>query len=374
MVERYYYDAYGKSHIADPTTWSEIQWSDSCENTVGYAGYGLDAETGLLCTQLREYHCTLGTFIEVDPGRYVDGMNVYQYCRSNPAALTDPTGLCGGTAYDPYAWTDEDFEAWKAEEDGGGQWTDSQLASYNNYIATTQDFFGNGNGLPPEIPNVDALVPYHHVPDCPWILEAPENDTGAGSLLGPLLAQVWLPYRILNEAEVFSNHLQEAKDLLNCSYAEAAPRAAFMYGVDRVQQILPGLPLVKAELENQTRYDTGSFFTGPSLTETTEAEKWLLRGMGAVELGLAFLGAKFAAPEVSRIGVPGEIAVPIEQAPGWRTTVLPEGDQLFGPRRELVGPTGLGPLEPADPSWITPPPSSRINPLPPPDYYKYKPN
>ncbi len=35
---------------------------------------------------------TLGRFLERDPMEYKDGPNLYQYCRSNPASLTDPMG------------------------------------------------------------------------------------------------------------------------------------------------------------------------------------------------------------------------------------------------------------------------------------------
>jgi len=44
-----------------------------------------------------------------EPLGYVDGMNLYQYVRSNPADLTDPSGLCSGTAPDA---NETDWEAW----------------------------------------------------------------------------------------------------------------------------------------------------------------------------------------------------------------------------------------------------------------------
>jgi len=39
------------------------------------------------------YHPTLGRFLQRDPKGHVDGMNLYEYCRSHPTAATDPTGL-----------------------------------------------------------------------------------------------------------------------------------------------------------------------------------------------------------------------------------------------------------------------------------------
>ena len=47
----------------------------------------------LSATRYRNYHPTLGRWIERDPEGYVDGMSLYQYCLSNPANGTDPMGL-----------------------------------------------------------------------------------------------------------------------------------------------------------------------------------------------------------------------------------------------------------------------------------------
>jgi len=60
----------------------------------------------LSAARYRNYHPTLGRWIERDPEGYVDGMSLYQYCRSNPVGMTDPTGLYSDD--DKYA---ED-EAW----------------------------------------------------------------------------------------------------------------------------------------------------------------------------------------------------------------------------------------------------------------------
>jgi len=40
------------------------------------------------------YHPRLGRFLQRDPAEYVDGLNLYNYTRSNPVVLTDPTGGC----------------------------------------------------------------------------------------------------------------------------------------------------------------------------------------------------------------------------------------------------------------------------------------
>jgi len=101
VVERYMYDAYGKVTILDGTSGGQTDWATDADqicdvaNDVLFAGYRFDSETGLYATDRRIYHATLGRWLGRDSG-YVDGMNLYQYCRSNPAGLTDPRGLCPG--------------------------------------------------------------------------------------------------------------------------------------------------------------------------------------------------------------------------------------------------------------------------------------
>ena len=108
----------------------------------------------LSAARYRNYHPTLGRWIERDPEGYVDGMSLYQYCRSNPAGMTDPTGLEG----DENAWAD--FEAWMAEEDygsSGSQGTPAaasgpvNLPGFNDKISLTIDpnmRGGNSPGAP----------------------------------------------------------------------------------------------------------------------------------------------------------------------------------------------------------------------------------
>jgi len=92
VAERYYYDAYGKAHLCNPS-WTEIGWANSYENEVLYAGYRYDWETGLYNVRNREYHPTLGRWTSEDPIDYVGGPNLYSYCNDNPAVTTDPSGL-----------------------------------------------------------------------------------------------------------------------------------------------------------------------------------------------------------------------------------------------------------------------------------------
>jgi RHS repeat-associated protein len=59
-----------------------------------YSGYRLDPESGLYQVRYRQYHPTLGRWVQRDPLGYDDGMNLYEYVKSGPFAYTDPYGLC----------------------------------------------------------------------------------------------------------------------------------------------------------------------------------------------------------------------------------------------------------------------------------------
>ncbi|MBE3096066.1 MAG: DUF4347 domain-containing protein [Planctomycetes bacterium] len=64
------------------------------------------------------------------PLGYVEGMNLYEYVGSNPANLTDPTGLCGGTAPDE---EDARYQEYLAEQ--GAYTEDQEMQRYQEYLA-----------------------------------------------------------------------------------------------------------------------------------------------------------------------------------------------------------------------------------------------
>lgn len=100
--EFYNYDVYGKLSIANPE-------QSKSGNTILFAGYRFDAETGLYYTRYRTYDPEAGRWLQFDPlgsnptgGNenpfnnrkiYSDGMNLYEYVRSDPILSIDPLGL-----------------------------------------------------------------------------------------------------------------------------------------------------------------------------------------------------------------------------------------------------------------------------------------
>lgn len=82
IVERYSYDVFGESNI---------------ESTIGnpymFTGRRFDAETGLYYYRARYYSPRIGRFLQADPIRYADGLNLYTYVSNNPINFVDPLGL-----------------------------------------------------------------------------------------------------------------------------------------------------------------------------------------------------------------------------------------------------------------------------------------
>jgi len=97
-VERYAYDAYGQPTVYDGT-WSNTRSTSSYDNEILYCGYVFDWPTRLCHVRRRPYHCTLGRWPVRDPkdqdkpgGGYHDGMNGYEYCKTNSLNKTDHDG------------------------------------------------------------------------------------------------------------------------------------------------------------------------------------------------------------------------------------------------------------------------------------------
>jgi RHS repeat-associated protein len=97
-VERYRYDAYGFVTVTDgafnpipQNAWGTPH--SAIGNPWMFTGRQLDEETGLYFYRARYYDTSKGRFLQRDPLEYVDGMNLYEYVRSNPCNRVDPLGL-----------------------------------------------------------------------------------------------------------------------------------------------------------------------------------------------------------------------------------------------------------------------------------------
>jgi RHS repeat-associated protein len=115
VVERYFYDAYGKVTITDglyvavpPNSWGTPH--SGIGNRVLFTGREFDEETGFYFYRARYYDAAKGRFLQRDPLGYVDGMNLYEFVRGQPTRQLDPSGL---VIYDidpaspnnaPWAW------------------------------------------------------------------------------------------------------------------------------------------------------------------------------------------------------------------------------------------------------------------------------
>lgn len=91
LVEHYQYNPYGQTEIFDvggnPLSTSAIG------NPYMFTGRRFDFETGLYFYRARYYSPSMGRFTSRDMAGYRDGMNLYEYVRSNPIMYTDPLGL-----------------------------------------------------------------------------------------------------------------------------------------------------------------------------------------------------------------------------------------------------------------------------------------
>jgi RHS repeat-associated protein len=82
----YYYDAFGNI----------LEQTGTANNSITYAGYQYDKETGLYYLNARMYDPTTGRFLQEDTyrGSINDplSLNLYTYCSNNPITYSDPTG------------------------------------------------------------------------------------------------------------------------------------------------------------------------------------------------------------------------------------------------------------------------------------------
>jgi len=92
VQERYDYNPYGERFVLDVDYTGDSDSQSDINLAFGHQGLYHDTATGLVYNRARMFNPTLGRFNQRDPLGYVDGMSFYEYIRSVPMILRDPTG------------------------------------------------------------------------------------------------------------------------------------------------------------------------------------------------------------------------------------------------------------------------------------------
>ncbi len=92
----YYYDAFGNILEQKYYTASGVETTEKINNSITYAGYQYDEETGLYYLNARMYDPKVARFLQEDTYRGSAGdplsLNLYTYCHNEPIMYWDPTG------------------------------------------------------------------------------------------------------------------------------------------------------------------------------------------------------------------------------------------------------------------------------------------
>jgi len=105
ILERYEYDAYGNCSILEPNFAPDPDGKSDYGNPYLFTGRDMDVfdndSLKVYNYRMRVFDPYTGRFLQHDPLGYVDGMNVYEYIKSNPMIYKDPLGLICGECYPP---------------------------------------------------------------------------------------------------------------------------------------------------------------------------------------------------------------------------------------------------------------------------------
>jgi RHS repeat-associated protein len=90
VQERFTYEPYGNANILDQD-WNGT--SDAYDWTYFHQCGAFDLDTVIYAFRNRDYHPSLGRWMERDLFGYAGGLNLYNYENNNPVGQTDPEGL-----------------------------------------------------------------------------------------------------------------------------------------------------------------------------------------------------------------------------------------------------------------------------------------
>lgn len=93
VLERYSYEAFGTPCFFNAS--GEKMVASAIGNDILFTGREYDPETGFYYYRFRTMNSAMGRFIQNDPVKYADGMNMYAYAHNNPTNIVDPLGLSG---------------------------------------------------------------------------------------------------------------------------------------------------------------------------------------------------------------------------------------------------------------------------------------
>jgi RHS repeat-associated protein len=90
------YDAYGSRSATDGSDYhpSDFQWAGGWGYQKEFSDW-TEPGIGLTYIQNRYYDSHAGRFMSLDPIRFAGGLNLYNYCESDPVNLIDPDGERG---------------------------------------------------------------------------------------------------------------------------------------------------------------------------------------------------------------------------------------------------------------------------------------
>ncbi len=75
------------------TPWGELVSGSLADIGIGFTGQFYDQDVDLYFYKGRHYSAKLGRFLQTDPIGYAGGLNLYEYCSSDPVNFKDPLGL-----------------------------------------------------------------------------------------------------------------------------------------------------------------------------------------------------------------------------------------------------------------------------------------